>query len=99
MPGSLLGSAINTEITMGMRECSTCGSLPRDMNRVAHPRVVEVFAVGELWRCNCVCMICGYYTTGKTAPEAIWAWNEHHAPTGGYRLPVNASDLKAENSD
>jgi hypothetical protein len=97
-PCSLLGDALLPEIAEAMEECSTCGSLPSDMKRQAHPRIVKVFAMGALWKCNCVCMICGYFVTGKTATDAVQAWNDHRAPAGGYMLPDDCSDLNAENS-
>lgn len=98
-PCSLLGDALLPEITEAMEECSTCGSLPSEMKRVAHPRIVKVFAMGALWKCNCVCMVCGYFVTGKTATDAVQAWNDHRAPAGGYLLPDDCSDLNAENDE
>jgi hypothetical protein len=94
-----LGDAIIPEIVVTMLECTTCGVLPNDLKRSAHPRCVSVHAMGSLWKVNCVCMICGHFVIGKTASQAIDAWNQRKAPSGCYDLAADCSDIESPEND
>ena len=93
---SLLGDALPPWITKSMEDCTTCGSRPKNLLRVAHPRLVTVTAMSAPWKCNCVCMVCGYFVTGKTTDDAVNAWNEHRTPAGYYNLPDDCSDMNLD---
>jgi hypothetical protein len=89
----MIGQSIPEAMTVRLKPCAQCGNRPRDHERHAHPRKVELFAFGKLWKTEVVCWICGGIYRGPTLPDALNAWQATTFPKESYKLPLETGNI------